>query len=132
MSSVNSDITKEIEDLLRKKETNPNKLENQLRRKDNNQLERPNSISNAGKESLARQAFSYDGITLSNYFSILDSNNPPRGTLGTDATIDLERINGLNEQRLKQFKMLGVDTIQTNTEQEDDLNNLDRLLDKYK
>ena len=60
---------------------------------------------------------------------MLDS-NVGGGTLGTGGTIDIQRINGINDARLKQFKNLGVDTIQTNGD--DDLNNLDRLLDKYK
>lgn len=54
MSSVNSDITKEIDELLKRKE---NGLGN------NNG--RPSSISNAGKQSLSKQGYAYDGLTLS-------------------------------------------------------------------
>jgi predicted nucleotide-binding protein (sugar kinase/HSP70/actin superfamily) len=57
MSSVNSDITKEIDELLKKKE---NGIES-------NNNGRPSSISNAGKQSLSKQGYAYDGVTLSNF-----------------------------------------------------------------
>lgn len=61
MSSVNEDITKEIEELLRKKE-NPIGGGNNAR---------PSSISNAGRQTLAKQGYAYDGLTLSNSFTRL-------------------------------------------------------------
>ena len=94
----------------------------------NNNNGRPSSISNAGKQSLSKQGYAYDGLTLSNFCVNIDSN--VGGTLGTNGTLDLERINGRNEARLKELKNLGVETINTNGD--DDLNTLDRLLNKYK
>jgi hypothetical protein len=52
------------------------------------------------------------------------------GTLGTNGTLDLDRINGRNDARLKELKNLGVETINTNGD--DDLNALDQLLNKYR
>jgi hypothetical protein len=60
---------------------------------------RPSSISNAGKQSLSKQGFSYDGLTLSNFFCDLDSH--VGGTLNTNGTVDLDRINGRNDARLR-------------------------------
>ena len=62
MSSVNSDITKEIDELLRKKQNGFG----------NNNNGRPSSISNAGKQILSKQGYAYDGITLSK-FSIIQT-----------------------------------------------------------
>ncbi len=59
MSSVNSDITKEIEELLRKKDNSMG-----------NNNGRPSSISNAGRQSLVKQGYAYDGLTLSIKFLI--------------------------------------------------------------
>lgn len=51
MSSVNSDITKEIEELLRKKETQKN--------------DRPTShLSNAGRQTLSRHGVQYEGQSI--------------------------------------------------------------------
>jgi hypothetical protein len=61
----------------------------------------------------------------------LDSNVGGIGTLNTNGgTLDLERINGRNDARLRELKNLGVETINTNGD--DDLNALDQLLNKYK
>ena len=118
MSSVNSDITKEIDELLKKKENGMG----------SNNNGRPSSISNAGKQSLSKQGYAYDGLTLSNFRFNVDSN--VGGTLGTNGTLDLDRINGRNDSRLKELKNLGVETINTNGD--DDLNALDQLLNKYR
>lgn len=118
MSSVNSDITKEIDELLKKKENGMG----------SNNNGRPSSISNAGKQSLSKQGYAYDGLTLSNFRFNVDSN--VGGTLGTNGTLDLDRINGRNDARLKELKNLGVETINTNGD--DDLNALDQLLNKYR
>jgi hypothetical protein len=68
-----------------------------LRKKDNTNTGRPSSISNAGKQSLARQGYAYEGMTLSNFLSMLDSNV---GTFN-GGTVDLDKINGRNDARLR-------------------------------
>ncbi len=68
-----------------------------LRKKDNTNTGRPSSISNAGKQSLARQGYAYEGMTLSNFLFMLDSNV---GTFN-GGTVDLDKINGRNDARLR-------------------------------
>ena len=60
MSSVNSDITKEIQELLKKKDNGMGSNG------------RPSSISNAGRQTLmTKQPYAYEGMTLSNFDIIL-------------------------------------------------------------
>ncbi len=76
---------------------------------------------------MSNQGYAYDGLSLSNYFIIEDSQ--VGGTLNTNGTVDLVGINGRMDARLRELKNLGVETINTNGD--DELNNLDRLLYKY-
>lgn len=101
MSSVNSDITKQIEQLLKKKE---------------GKNERPTShLSNAGRQTLSRHGLQYEGqslATISNCDIILDT-----GGNGTINTLDYDRIHNRNEARLNQLRNLGVETINTNNDE---------------
>ena len=137
MSSVNSDITKEIEDLLRKKgnansrpPSHGNNYHEGYYNNNNNGEERPNSrLSNAAKQSLSRHGYEYGGAsiaTISKLLNYIDSGG------GTYNTLDIDRIHDRNDNRLKNLKNLGVETINTNNDGDEDFSKLDMILNKYK
>lgn len=49
---------------------------------------RPSSISNAGRQTLSKQGYAYDGLTLSKLF-LKNSDSNVGGTLNTNGTVDL-------------------------------------------
>jgi hypothetical protein len=90
MSTVKEDITKEIEELLKKK--------------DNYNLQ-PSQVSRIAQ---SRGAIPYEGPalgTLSIFCDYLDSN---KASLVSEGTFDVDRIHGRNEARLRELKALGV------------------------
>ena len=95
MSTVKDDITKEIEDLLKKKDSHGNL--------------QPSTIGRTGRQVLSRGALPYDGPALGTLSTCFPSIDSYKGSLASDGgTMDIDRIHGRNEARLKELKALGV------------------------
>ncbi len=111
MSTVKDDITHQIEELLKKKDSN-------------GQMAQP------VRQIMSRGAIPYDGPalnTLSKSLSNLDSNKA--SLVSNGGTFDVDRIHDKNEARLRELRALGVQTI--NTTNDEDLNRLNALLKNY-
>ena len=98
-------------------------------KKKENKNERPTSnLSNAGRQTLSRHGMQYGGgsiASISNNYDYLDS-----GGQGTIGTMDIDQIHNRNEARLNELRNLGVETINTNNDEE--FSKLDEILNKYK
>jgi hypothetical protein len=117
MSSINDDITKEIEDLLRQKEYQrpPSTKRPPSKHYDHKYDEVPSSsLFNAGKRALSREGVDYDGLslgTISNCALIVEESTAGNGS------VDINRIHSNNERRLNELRKLGVESVNTNNDE---------------